>query len=336
MPNPSTAFIRHKSFGLIALAALFAVSVACSIIFGVTDIPLSRIIESYTAFNGSNEHLIIRTARVPRALIAACVGASLAVAGALMQAVTRNPLASPSLLGINAGAAFFIVVAASYFEVNGLRSFTWVALSGAAFGALLVYILGSVGRDGMTPVKVTLAGAAVTAFFASLTQGILLSSGKMFDQVLYWLVGSVAGRDVQMLVSVFPYIAAGLICALLLSGQMNALALGDDVAKGLGQRTALVKGAAALVIVLLAGSSVAVAGPIAFVGIIVPHAARYLVGSDHRWLLPYCAVLGGLLLVTADLGSRFIAMPKEVPVGVMTALIGVPFFVYLARGGVSR
>lgn len=326
-----------KSIGLIAAVIALAAAVAASIMFGVTSIGLDQIIASFVAFDGSNSHIIIQSTRVPRALIAAAVGASLAVAGALMQAVTRNPLASPSLFGINAGAAFFIVVSTALFSALEMKTYTWIAFLGAALSAGIVYLLGSLGRDGLTPLKITLAGSAVTAFFASITQGILLVSGKAFDQVLVWLVGSVADRTLDMLTAVLPYMLAALLGALLLSPHINVLAMGDDVASGLGQKTALIKGLAAVVIVLLSGGSVAVAGPVVFVGIIVPHIARYLVGTDYRWIVPYCAVLGALLLVAADIASRFVAMPKEVPVGVATALIGVPFFVYIARkgGGVS-
>ncbi|PUA34908.1 iron ABC transporter [Paenibacillus elgii] len=322
-----------KIIGLIAALVLLALAMAASIMFGLNYYSWDRVIASYTQFDGSNEHIIIQTARVPRALIAAAVGAGLAVAGALMQAITRNPLASPSIFGVNAGAAFAIVLSVALFDVSGMTQYTWIAFLGAAVSAGGVYFLGSIGRDGLTPIKITLAGSAVTAFFASLTQGILLGSGKAFDQVLFWLVGSVAGRTMEMLIAVLPYMLAALIGALILSPQINVLAMGEDVAKGLGQRTLLVKAAAAVVIVLLAGGAVSVAGPVVFVGIIVPHIVRYLVGIDHRWLIPYCAVLGALLLVSADVGARFIAMPKEVPVGVTTALIGVPFFVYIARKG---
>lgn len=315
-----------------SLVALGAIMIA-SIVFGVTDISLSTVWESLTQFNGSNEHLVVRTTRIPRALIAASVGACLAVAGAVMQVMTRNPIASPSTLGVNSGAAFFIMLASLWLGVSGMHAFTWVALIGAAISGGIVFLMGSIGRDGMSPVKITLAGAAMTAFFASLTQGLMLTDGKMFDQILVWLVGSVAGRDLAQLQAVWPYMLAGMIVSLLLSRHLNVLAMGDDVAQGLGQSTAYIKLFGALSVVLMAGGSVAVAGPIAFVGIIIPHIVRYLVGTDFRWILPYCAVLGAILLVAADLGSRYIAMPKEVPVGVMTAVIGVPFFVYIARKG---
>lgn len=321
----------QKIAGLLIGLILFAAGIICSIAFGVTNISWRTIIQSYTAFDGSQEHLIIQTARVPRAFIAAAAGAGLAVAGSLMQGITRNQLASPSLFGINAGAAFFIVVGSAFFGASGLSTFATLAFAGAAFTAILVYVLGSIGNDGLTPLKVTLAGAAMTAFFSSLSLGVLLTGGQTFDQVLYWFVGSVAGRDMSIFTAAAPFMGIALIGALFLARHMNVLALGEDVAVGLGQKTIFIKLIAGIIIVLLAGGSVSMAGPIAFVGIIVPHLTRYLVGIDYRWVIPYCTVLGAVLLLAADIGSRYISFPKEVPVGVMTAIIGVPFFVYIAR-----
>ncbi|MFC4810884.1 FecCD family ABC transporter permease [Paenibacillus sp. GCM10023250] len=323
----------HKVAGLLAGLLLFLTGIACSILYGVTDFSWHDVAQAYNHYSGSQQQIIIRTTRVPRAFIAAIAGASLAVAGALMQGITRNPLASPSLFGINAGAAFFVVASSAFFNVSGLSAFATLAFAGAAFTAALVYLLGSFGSDGLTPLKVTLAGAAMTAFFSSLSLGILLTGGQTFDQVLYWFVGSVAGRDMDIFASAAPYMGAALILAWVLARHMNLLGLGEDVATGLGQKTIFVKLAAGFAVVLLAGGSVAVAGPIAFVGIIIPHVSRYLVGIDYRWTIPYCAVLGGVLLLGADIGSRYVAFPKEVPVGVMTAIIGVPFFVYIARKG---
>lgn len=323
----------HKITGLLIGLFVFAAGIVCSVVFGVADIGWHTIVRSYTHFDGSQDQLIIRTTRMPRALIAAMAGASLAVAGALMQGITRNPLASPSLFGINAGAAFFIVAATAFFNAGSMSAYASLAFAGAAFTALLVYLLGSVGSDGLTPLKVTLAGAAMTAFFSSITLGVLLTGGQTFDQVLYWFVGSVAGRGMGIFASAAPYMGAALIGAWVLARHMNLLGLGEDVATGLGQKTLAIKLAAGVAVVLLAGGSVSIAGPIAFVGIIVPHVTRYLVGIDYRWTIPYCAVLGGILLLGADIGSRFIAFPKEVPVGVMTAILGVPFFVYIARKG---
>ncbi len=323
-----------RVFGLILSIVFVALAIAASISFGVTDIPLRVVWEALAGRGEMNEHLVVRMTRVPRALIAASAGACLAVAGALMQVITRNPIAAPSTLGVNAGAVFFIVIATGWLNISGMQMTTWVALIGAAVSGSFVFLLGSIGRDGMSPVKITLAGASMAAFFYSLTQGMMLTDGKMFDQVLAWLVGSVAGREMNQFWAVWPYMALGMLIAMLLARHLNVLSMGDDVAQGLGQKTSVIKTAAAASIILLAGSSVAVAGPIAFIGIIIPHIVRYLVGSDYRWILPYCAVLGALLLLLSDVGSRYIAMPREVPVGVVTAIIGVPFFVYIARKGI--
>ncbi|WP_053372235.1 FecCD family ABC transporter permease [Paenibacillus sp. FJAT-27812] len=323
-----------KVAGLIAGLLLFAAGIVCSIAFGTTNISWRTILDSYQAFDSkSQQHLIIQTARMPRALIAAIVGAALAVAGSLMQGITRNQLASPSIFGINAGAVFFIVVGTAFFGASGLTTFASLAFIGAAFTAILVYTLGSIGNDGLTPLKVTLAGAALTAFFSSLALGLLLTNGQTFDQVLNWFVGSVSDRNMKIFTTAAPYMAVALIGALVLARHMNVLSLGEDIAVGLGQKTVYIKLAAGVIIVLLAGGSVSMAGPIAFVGIIVPHLMRYLVGIDYRWVIPYCAIYGAILLLAADIGSRYIAFPKEVPVGIMTAIIGVPFFVFIARRG---
>ncbi|MGG3737405.1 FecCD family ABC transporter permease [Aeribacillus pallidus] len=325
---------RRRTAGLIIFSFLLIGFMCMSIVYGYTDTSWKTAIEAFTNPNGSNEHIIIETVRLPRALIAAAVGASLAIAGALMQALTKNPLASPGLFGINAGAGFFIVLFVSIFHVSSLQLFTWLAFLGAALASLIVFIIGSIGREGMTPLKLTLAGAAVAALFSSLTQGLLVANETALEQVLFWLAGSVSGRKLEMLVPVIPYLLIGWIASFAFARKVNVLTMGDDVAKGLGQRTELVKLGITLIVVLLAGGAVAVAGPIGFIGIVVPHLARALVGIDHRWLLPYCGLLGGILLIAADIAARYIIMPQEVPVGVMTAFIGTPFFIYIARRGI--
>jgi iron complex transport system permease protein len=288
-------------------------------------------VEAYTNFNGSNEHIIIQTVRVPRALIAAAVGSSLAIAGAIMQALTKNPLASPGIFGVNAGAGFFVVLSVTFFSAASLNQLTWSAFLGAAVAAITVYFLGSLGKEGLTPMKLTLAGAAIAAFFASFTQGLLVINEKALEEVLFWLAGSVQGRSLDILLGVLPYLIVAWIGSLLLANSINVLSMGEDVAKGLGQKTLLVKICCAIVIVLLAGGAVAIAGPIGFIGIVIPHLARSLVGIDHRWVLPISGILGGILLMFADVGARYVIMPEEVPVGVMTAIIGTPFFIYIAR-----
>jgi iron complex transport system permease protein len=321
----------NKTFGLLCCMLLTLFLAWLSLAYGSLRTDSSTIIQAFRSFDGSAEHLIIRNTRLPRVLVAACVGAALAVSGAVMQTVTRNPLASPSIFGVNAGAALFIILSITLLGLTSLTEFIGAAFIGAAAAAFAAYGLGSVGQGGATPVKITLAGAAVTAFAASITQGVMLVNGRTFDQVIFWLVGSVAGREMPMLLPVLPFLVIGFGISVACSGALNTLALGEDVARGLGLRVGLLKIAAAAAVVLLAGASVSVAGPIAFIGIMVPHIARLFTGGDHRWLLPFSAFLGASLLLAADVGARFIAMPNELPVGVVTALIGVPFFVWVAR-----
>ncbi|MFC0270880.1 FecCD family ABC transporter permease [Metabacillus herbersteinensis] len=322
-----------KLLGLVLGLFVLLISMCASVVYGYANTTWTMAYHAFTQFDGSNEHIILQTVRLPRALIGATVGASLAIAGALMQALTKNPLASPSIFGINAGAGFFVVIAVSLFQVSSLQTYTWLAFLGAAIAAFTVYFVGSFGREGLTPIKLTLAGAAMAALFSSLTQGLLVVNEAALDQVLFWLAGSIQGRNLDSLTSVIPYIGAAFFVSLLLSSKINVLAMGEDIAKGLGQRTGTVKLITAFVIIILAGGSVAISGPIGFVGIVIPHLARFLIGNDHRWVIPYCAVLGGILLVVSDIGARYIVMPEEVPVGVMTAIIGTPFFVYIARRG---
>lgn len=322
-----------KWLGFLAAVLLMLFLMSASIIFGYTDTSLQTAIDAYTNYNGSNEHIIIQSVRMPRALIASAVGASLAIAGVLMQTLTKNPLASPSIFGINAGAGFAVVIAVTLFKAANLQVFSILSFAGAAVAAISVYGIGSAGREGLTPMKLTLAGAAMSAMFASFTQGLLVINEAALEQVLFWLAGSVQGRKLDTLVSVLPYIGAGWLGAILISGKMNILSMGEDVAKGLGLHTGFIKIAIGVIVILLAGGSVAVAGPIGFVGIVIPHITRSIIGIDHRWVIPLAGVLGAILLLAADIGARYVLMPSEVPVGVMTAIIGTPFFIYIARRG---
>ncbi len=307
--------------------------IGMSIVYGYTNTSWKSAFEAFTNPTQSTEHLVLLTIRLPRALIAATVGASLAISGVLMQTLTKNPLASPGIFGINAGGGFMVVAAVTLFGITNLQSFTWLAFLGAGLAAIAVFVISSAGNHGLTPMKLTLAGAAITAMFSSFTQGLLVLNESALEQVLFWLAGSIQGRSLALLKEVFPYILIGWISAIIIAGKLNILAMGEDVAKGLGLQTNLIKSISLLIVVLLAGGSVAIAGPIGFIGIVVPHLAKKVVGNDHKWLLPYSALLGAILLLAADIGARYIIMPQEVPVGVMTAVIGAPFFVYIARKG---
>ncbi|EIJ80642.1 YfiZ [Bacillus methanolicus PB1] len=326
----------QKWMGLLIGIVLLVFLICASIVFGYTDTTWKMAIDAFTNFNGSNEHLVIQSARVPRALIAAAVGASLAISGVLMQTLTKNPLASPDIFGVNAGAGVAVVIGVTMLSIGNLHFFTWLSFLGAAFAAISVYVVGSIGREGLTPMKLTLAGAAMTAMFSSFTQGLLVLNEAALEQVLFWLAGSVSGRKLENLNAVLPYLAAGWIGSLFIAAKMNVFSMGEDVAKGLGLNTVLLKLGIGIIVILLSGGAVAVAGPIGFIGIVVPHLTRSIAGIDHRWVIPFSGVLGGVLLIAADIASRYILMPREVPVGVMTAIIGTPFFIYIARKGFNR
>lgn len=327
---------RNSTIGKIAgLVAGFILMLGCfiaSVRFGFTTVKWSDLTAVITDYDESSmEQVVVMTTRLPRACMAAAIGASLAMAGALMQAITRNPLASPSVMGINAGASVGIVAAITIFKVTQVSVLIWISFSGAAVAAAAVYALGSLGRDGLSPLKIIMAGSAMTALFVSMTQGMLVHNENGLQDVMFWLAGSIAGRDIQTLEAVIPYMGVGWVAAVLLSRQLNIIGMGEEAARGLGQRTGLVKLAAGIVVVVLAGGAVSVAGPIGLIGIVIPHIARYICGQDYRWLLPYCALLGAILLLAADVIARFIILPEEVPVGIMTAAIGAPFFIYIAR-----
>lgn len=332
---------RKRSYSLLLTGLLLSLLVlllclVLSVTYGAAEISLNKVFTALIAFDGSTDHLIIRTVRLPRSLIAILVGAAIAVAGTLMQGLTRNPLADPGILGINAGAAMAVVMTSFIFGTSSPIVYAWSAFLGAGVAAVTVYLLGSLGRGGLTPLNITIAGAALTAFLSSITTGILILSQKTLDEVRFWLAGSVAGSDFTLFLQVLPYMAIGLSIAFALSRPITTLSLGEDVARGLGQRTTWVKVTAAISVVLLAGSSVAAAGPIGFIGLVVPQIVRYCVGIDYRWILPYSAVFGAILLLVADIGARLLIKPQEIPVGVMTALFGTPFFIYLARWKVKR
>ncbi|MCP3740544.1 FecCD family ABC transporter permease [Rossellomorea sp. BNER] len=325
--------VSYQAGIFIGTILILGLLLGMSIVYGYTDTSWGLAYEAFISSNNTKEHIVIESIRLPRALIAAVVGSSLAIAGLLMQTLTKNPLASPGIFGINAGAGFMVVAAVTLFGVTDLQAFSWISFLGAGIAAVGVYAIGSAGREGLTPMKLTLAGAAITALFASFTQGLLVLNEAALEQVLFWLAGSVQGRNLEILGSVFPYILFGWILALVIANKMNVIAMGEDVAKGLGLKTGLIKFLALSIVVLLAGGAVAIAGPIGFIGIVIPHIAKKIIGIDHRWLIPYSGLLGAILLLAADIGARYIIMPQEVPVGVMTAAIGAPFFIYIARRG---
>lgn len=318
--------------GLVLLgAALFAI-VLLSMATGARPIPVDMVLSALMAYDpNSTEHRIIWDLRLPRTVVGLLVGAALGLAGAVLQGATRNPLADPSILGINSGAALFVVLGVSVFGITQLTLYVWLAFIGAGAAMLVVYAVASLGREGATPIKLALAGAAMTAVMQAIINAILLASPRTLDEVRFWQVGSLAGRSMEIAVQVSPFILVGAALALATARLLDGLSMGDDVARSLGQRIGLSRGLAGLASVVLAGSAVAAAGPIAFVGLTVPHVARAITGPGYRWILPYSMLMAPILLLGADVIGRVIAPPGEVQVGIVTAFIGAPFFIALVR-----
>ena len=310
---------------------LLLLSMAVSIAKGAMNIPLSEVLDALLHFDPDNtRHLIIVDLRLPRVLASALVGSAFAVAGGLMQGVTRNPMADSGLMGLNAGAGFSLALCFAFFTGLSYMSIIFFSFLGAALGAGLVYGIASVQKGGATPMRLVLAGAATSALLSALSQGIAYYH-QVDQDIMFWLAGGVAGSDWRQLKLFGPWVGVALVGAIAISRQVTLLSLGEEVSKGLGLNTTFVKGISALLVLMLAGASVAVMGAVGFIGLVIPHLVRYFLGLDYKHILPGAAVLGALLMVLADLGARMLNPPFETPVGALISLIGVPFFLYLAR-----
>ncbi|MGX5391339.1 FecCD family ABC transporter permease [Streptomyces anulatus] len=324
--RPAGVRLLWVLLSVLALAAVMVTSVA----LGSRDVPWSDVV---AALGGADDTLgrAAATKRIPRTVLAVVIGAALGLAGGVMQGVTRNPLADPGILGVNMGASLAVVTAVAFFGLTSPTGYIWTAIVGAALSALFVHTVGTLGRGGATPLKLALAGAATSAAFASLVSAVILPRNDIAGSFKLWQIGGVGGASFERIGQVAPFLAVGFAVCLLSARALNSLALGDELAAGLGERVALARAVAALGAVLLCGAATAVAGPIGFVGLVVPHTCRLLVGVDHRWLLPLSTVLGAILLTAADVVGRIVARPSEIDVGIVTALIGAPFFIYIVR-----
>lgn len=311
---------------LVVLAVLCVASVA----FGVRAVSIGDIVAGLDGDTSGVAQAAV-VARIPRTVLAILVGAGLALSGATMQAVTRNPLADPGILGVSGGAALAVVIGIAFFGMSGPYAFMGAAILGAALAAVFVYAIGSLGRGGATPLKLALAGAASAAAFMSLVSAILLPRVDILETFRFWQIGGVGGATWDRIAVVAPVLLIGALICLVCARGMNSLALGDELAAGLGERVFRTRLISSLGAVILCGAATAVAGPIAFVGLVIPHLCRLLVGTDHRWLLPFSAVAGAALLVAADLTGRLVARPEEIEVGIITALIGAPVFIWIVR-----
>ncbi|MEN0589107.1 FecCD family ABC transporter permease [Kurthia gibsonii] len=306
-----------------------------SIIYGTKDISLHTIWQSIVNFDKSDpDHQIIRSNRIPRAIAVLCVGAFLAVAGAIMQGITRNYLASPSLMGVNDGSAFVITLAVVF--IPGLANYQMILLSiaGSAMGAALVFGFGSLIRNGLSPVRLAIIGTVIGTFLSSLATAIAMYF-QVSQTIAAWYNTKIHTVNMDMLLMSMPFGAVGLVLALICARAITITSLGEDIATGLGQKTKAIRYLSMFAVVLLTGTSVALVGKIAFVGLVIPHIVRFIVGIDYRNIIPCSILIGALFLSLCDLVSRYLNFPFETPIGVVTAFIGIPFFLYLirSRGG---
>lgn len=323
---------RNVTVWAVALVLTIAVVCVLSITVGARAIPWHDAWGALSHYDpGVPDQVVVHDLRLPRTVLALVVGGALGLAGAVMQGLTRNPLADPGLLGVNAGAALAVVVALSVFGITAIGTQVWFALIGAAVAGGLVYGLGSMGRGGASPVKITIAGAAMAALPGSITSAVLLSDTTSLDRWRFWAVGSVTGRPLSVTWSVAPFLFAGLVLALSSARALNGLAMGDDVARSLGQRVGWTRAAAAGSVVLLAGGATAAAGPIWFVGLTIPHIVRAVTGPDHRLVLPGSVLAGAAFLTLADVIGRVVARPGELEVGIVCAALGAPVFIAFVR-----
>lgn len=319
-----------RMLALSALLCLLVFAAMSSVATGSVPIPFSRITSAIFQFDGSRDHLLVMTIRLPRAIAALLAGSALAVSGSIMQAVTNNPLASPDLLGINAGAAFAVVTVISLFGASVGDIYVWFSFLGAAIAAITVYAVSSLGVVRHSTLGLVLAGVVVASFLTSLTAAVLIFDESTLDAVRLWTAGSVTGRTMGQARMVAPFILVGLVAALLLGRHLTTLSLGPDASRSLGQNQIVWRGASIAIVILLAGGAVALTGPIGFVGLVVPHIVRMCIGVDYRWIIPFAAVGGALLVLVADMFGRLVFGSQSFPVGVTIALIGAPFFLYLA------
>ncbi|MEU5403318.1 iron chelate uptake ABC transporter family permease subunit [Streptomyces sp. NPDC005963] len=320
-----------RAIGLVVCLVVLAVSLVLSLAFGAKSIPFGDVWNALTAYDGSEDAFIVRDLRVPRAFLGLLVGAALGVSGALIQALTRNPLADPGILGVNAGAAFAVTLGIAFLGLSSIGQYLGMSFVGAVVTTTLVYVLGSAGRAGATPVQLTLVGVALSAVLAGVASAIALLKPEVFDAMRGWAAGSLAARDWHVFWTVFPFIVTGLLLALVSARSLNAIALGDDLARSLGAGVGRTRVTVVIAVTLLAGAATGAAGPIGFVGLMVPHVVRWFVGPDQRWIMPYTIVCAPILLIVSDTVGRIVLTPQELQVGIVTAFIGAPVLILLVR-----
>ncbi|UNZ53948.1 iron ABC transporter permease [Agrobacterium tumefaciens] len=321
---------RARTAWLGAVLALLALLCALSVAIGTRDVSFADILGGLSGRVETVAEAAVAV-RLPRTLLALLSGAALGLAGAIMQGVTRNPLADPGILGVNMGASLAVVIGIVWFGTATAQAFIITAIAGAGASAVFVYVVGSLGRGGATPLKLALAGAATSVAFSSLVIAVVLPRSDIAGGIRSWQIGGVGGATFERIETVLPFLVAGFIISLLSARKLNSLALGDELAAGLGENVMAARAVASFGAILLCGAATAICGPIGFVGLVVPHLCRLLVGVDNRWLLPFSALGGACLLLAADIVGRIVARPSELDVGIVTALVGAPFFIWIVR-----
>jgi len=342
VPAPDAAVPRQvlrgaatKSGLLIVAAAVLVATLVGSLAVGARYIPpvevLRALLDAAEGRGSGEVHEIVVGLRLPRAFVGAAVGAALGVAGALIQALTRNPLADPGILGVNAGAGFLVTIGIGWFGVGDIQGYVWFSFAGAAAATLLVFVIGAAGPAGASPIRLTLVGVALGALLSGVSSMISLLNPTVFEGMRFWGAGTLTSRDEHVLWAVLPFVAIGLVLAATVAAPLNAIALGDDLARSLGAGVMRTRVIVIVAVTLLAGAATAAAGPIGFIGLMVPHVVRWFVGPDQRWIIAYTAVCAPILLLAADVLGRVVVPPQELQVGIVTAFIGAPVLVVLAR-----
>lgn len=334
LPQPTAGLAitnKKRALWLLVAAAALALAVIASLVVGSKNISPSDVFHALWHPEASNDGFIVMELRVPRTLLGLVVGTALGLAGALIQAFTRNPLADPGILGVNAGAGFAVVLGVAFFGVVRIQDYIWFSFAGAVLATVAVYVIGSRGRGAATPIRLTMVGIALGAVLGGISSGITLLMPEVFNSMRFWGAGTLANRSWDMLWTVLPFMAVGIALSLAVARPLNAVALGADLATSLGAHLGRTRIVVVIAVTLLCGAATAAAGPIGFVGLMIPHISRWLVGPDQRWIMAYTAILAPLLLLAADIAGRLVLRPDELQVGIVTALIGAPVLIYLVR-----